>query len=70
MKSLVRIKKKNSEAGITLLEYCAGAAVVIGLLYGSMALMGQSVQGLFTAIGDWAGGRAQVINNAPTEPTP
>jgi Flp pilus assembly pilin Flp len=57
MKSLVRIKK-NNEAGITLLEYCAGAAVLITLLYAGMVTMGGSVEGLFNAIGGWATDRA------------
>ena len=45
---------KAAERGYTLLEYCAGAAVLLLVVYGALDAMGQNVDSLLRTIGDWA----------------
>jgi len=56
------MKKSGScakkQKGYTLLEYAAGAAVLMGLLYIGVKAMGGGVQDLLEAVGVWARSRS------------
>jgi hypothetical protein len=54
-KKHVCIKKQR---GYTLLEYAAGAAVLMGLLYIGVQALGGGVQDLLEAVGVWARSRS------------
>ena len=58
------------EQGFTLLEYCAGAAVVMLLVYTGMRAMGTSVGQFFGSIGTWAGARATDMASVETAAAP
>jgi len=67
---LICIRKKGGEeSGYTLLEYCAGAAIIAGVLWGALSLMGENLGGLLDSIGQWAVARAGEIDTggAPGE---
>ncbi len=48
---------KGSVKGFTLLEYCAGAAVLAAIVYGGVTAMGGGVDRLVRQIGIWADAR-------------
>jgi hypothetical protein len=48
----------KNEKGYTLLEYAAGAAVLMGLLYIGVQALGSGVQDLLEAVGVWARSRS------------
>ena len=50
--------KVNQERGYTLLEYCAGAAIITGILWTSLSALGGNLNTLLTAVGGWATTRA------------
>lgn len=52
--------RKNSR-GYTLLEYCAGAAIIAGILWGALSIMGENMADLLNRVGDWAAARTQEI---------
>jgi len=54
------MKKQNTkrESGYTLLEYCAGAAIIGGILYLGLNALGQDLRDFLGAVGAWAGRRA------------
>lgn len=56
------MRNAKKQKGITLLEYTAGAAIIIGLVWGAMSLMGDSLNHVFTNIGNWAQHRADDIS--------
>ena len=58
---MLRAKKKN-ERGYTLLEYCAGAAIIAGVLWGALTYLGSNLDGLIRGVGDWASARTSEIN--------
>jgi hypothetical protein len=59
LSNLIRLRSKaRGEKGYTLLEYCAGAAIITGIIYGAMVTMGGNIGGLLTAVGSWATTRA------------
>jgi len=47
-------KRSRREGGFSLLEYCAGAAVILVTIWGALTLMGNNIEGLLGAIGTWA----------------
>ena len=49
--------KRRKQRGYTLLEYCAGAAILGGIIYVGMTNMGNSLSGALSSIGAWATGR-------------
>lgn len=63
MEKLFRIRRKN-EKGFTLLEYCAGAAIICGIVYAALTSMGSGISNSAEAIGTWADQRAADINNS------
>lgn len=46
------------EQGFALLEYCAGAAIVAGIVWGAMQVLGTNLSNFLTALGAWAQDRA------------
>lgn len=54
-------KRNNKELGFTLLEYCAGAAVIAGVIWVAMSTLGNNLGDLLTALGEWATQRATEI---------
>ncbi len=67
MKKLIEIKRRGSdESGFTLLEYCAGAAVIIGVVWVALDTMGGNLGDFLKAVGDWADKRTEQINGAET----
>jgi Flp pilus assembly pilin Flp len=52
-----RANNKN-ERGYTMLEYCAGAAVIGGILLGALNILGNSTSGFLTNISTWMNNRA------------
>ena len=47
--------------GITTLEYLAGAAMVLGLVWGAMTVLGGDMAGMIGAISTWVRGRTGEI---------
>lgn len=43
----------RKERGYTLLEYCAGAAVLAGVVYGGLQFFGSSLAEFFNGLGRW-----------------
>ena len=51
MKANVR---KNNERGLSMLEYAAAAAVLIGVVYLGFNSFGGSLSSFFSSLGTWA----------------
>lgn len=47
-------KENKKQSGYTLLEYAAGAALLVSLLYAGINIMGGGIESLLTGIGNWA----------------
>ena len=45
--------RKNRERGFTLLEYCAGAAALVAIVYVSMQTLGNNLSTSFGSINTW-----------------
>ena len=56
---------RRKERGFTLLEYCAGAAVLLIIIWVAMRSMGNQVGGLLEEIGQWSTKQAQLISQTP-----
>lgn len=56
-------KKRTNQRGYTLLEYCAGAALIAGIIWVALNAMGQNISALLNAIGQWAASRAGGISS-------
>lgn len=54
MKTNLLTLKGKRERGYTLLEYCAGAAVVLAVIWGALNTMGGNITQLLDQIGQWA----------------
>ena len=54
--------KNRRQRGYTLLEYCAGAAVIAGILWTALNALGGNLSGLLNAVGGWATARTGEIN--------
>ena len=54
--------KRDGEKGYTLLEYCAGAAVIAGILWTALNALGGNLTGLLNAVGTWAERRTESIS--------
>ena len=57
-------KNNRRQKGYTLLEYCAGAAVVAGVLWTSLNTMGNNIGSLMGSVGKWATSRGAIIDAA------
>jgi hypothetical protein len=57
------MKKSASERerGYTLLEYCAGAAIIAGILWTALSNLGTDLTGLLNAVGTWSNSRRDGI---------
>ena len=62
MNKLIGLKARN-QRGFTLLEYCAGAAVIAGIIFAALHAMGENLGSYLGAIGDWATRRAAEISS-------
>jgi hypothetical protein len=51
-------KKRTQQGGYALLEYAAGAAVLLGFLYIGAKAMGGGINSLLTNVGTWAQARS------------
>ena len=60
------MNKNKKQKGFTLLEYTAGAAVIIGVVWLAVNTMGKSLSDVFESISVWANGRVTQINNGST----
>ncbi len=57
-------KQRKNERGYTLLEYCAGAAIIASILWTALNSLGGDLSALLGAVGGWANAReGQVIQN-------
>jgi Flp pilus assembly pilin Flp len=52
---------KRCERGYTLLEYCAGAAIIAGILWTALSNLGTDLSGLLDAVGAWSNSRRDGI---------
>jgi hypothetical protein len=52
------MRNRESQKGYTLLEYCAGAALIAGIIWVALQAMATDINALLAAIGAWARGRA------------
>lgn len=59
-------RNKKNESGFTLLEYCAGAAVITGAVYLGFNALGVELGAFFDAISSWASDRTGQITTPPT----
>ncbi len=60
-------KKKRSKAGYTLLEYSAGAAILMGILYTGLNAMGTGVKNLLNGVGTWATQQQSNLSGSTTQ---
>jgi Flp pilus assembly pilin Flp len=69
IKNWINIRKKDEEAGYTLLEYCAGAAVIAGIVFGALNALGGNLEGLLQNLGTWVDDRAaDIVSTTNTNP--
>ena len=57
------VLRGRKERGYTLLEYCAGAAVILGVVLSALNAMGSGINALMTGIGAWATERATEVGS-------
>ncbi|MCB0352167.1 MAG: hypothetical protein KDD64_01545 [Bdellovibrionales bacterium] len=63
--ALVQLRKrgeKGGEEGFTLLEYTAGAAVLLVLVMVGLQAFGNGLGGVFESLGGWAGRQSTQID--------
>ena len=58
-----RLVRKNSERGFTLLEYCAGAAVLLTIVWAALTALGTNMSTFLNAVGSWATTQAVKVNS-------
>ncbi|MEZ4753892.1 MAG: hypothetical protein R3A13_06220 [Bdellovibrionota bacterium] len=63
MKKLFNIRKRNQK-GYTLLEYCAGAAIIAGVIWAALSTFGNSVGGMFDALSNWTDARTSDVSGS------
>jgi len=61
---LIKKIRNGKEEGFTLLEYVAGAAVILSVVMIGLNAMGGGLSAFFTNVGTWAGAVT------PVNPTP
>lgn len=57
-----KMKRDRKERGYTLLEYCAGAALIAGIIWVSLNAMGAELGSFLDSIGLWIQRRGQGIS--------
>lgn len=55
--------KNRSSRGYALLEYCAGAAVIAGVVWGAVTFLGSGMDEFLRSLGDWAKARATDVRS-------
>lgn len=60
----VKSNQRKNEKGYTLLEYCAGAAIIAGVLWTALNSLGGNLSGLLGAVGGWANNRTETVRNS------
>ena len=55
--------RRREQRGYTLLEYCAGAAIIAGILWAALNTLGGNLNTLLEGIGTWATQRANDLND-------
>jgi hypothetical protein len=70
-KKYLNIKKKNQKA-YTLLEYCAGAAIIAGIVFTALSNLGGSMSDYLGSLSGWVATRAGEVdkNGTPDPVTP
>ena len=63
-KLICRAYGRKKEGGFALLEYCAGAAVILVVLWAAVNTMGDNISTLLSSIGNWATQRAGEIDSS------
>ena len=58
-----RNDKNRSERGYTLLEYCAGAALIVGVIWVALSALGTNLETLLGDVGTWATNRSTEMTN-------
>lgn len=53
--------QKKSERGYTLLEYCAGAALILAVVWVALSALGANLETLIGNISGWAANRSTEI---------
>jgi len=61
---MLRRTKGTGERGFTLLEYCAGAAVVASVIWLAFNELGTNIRDLMQNIGGWAKARGDQVTNS------
>ncbi len=56
-------KNLRDQKGYTLLEYCAGAAIIAGILWTALNALGGNLSDLLDAVGRWAQRRSAGITD-------
>lgn len=54
-------RTSTNDRGYTLLEYCAGAAIMAGVVWGAMQVLGNGLSGFLQGLSAWATNRAADI---------
>jgi hypothetical protein len=54
-------QKMTTQRGYTLLEYCAGAAIIAGILWTGLNSLGGDLANLLNAVGEWAKNRSEAV---------
>lgn len=54
--------KKTVQRGYTLLEYCMGAALLMGVVWLGMSQLSGSINGLLGRLSTWVSGEVQVVS--------
>ena len=57
----MRTKDRKGEKGYTLLEYCAGAAIIAGILWTALNGLGSNLSTLLGSVGSWATTRSNAV---------
>ena len=50
----MRTRKAELQKGYTLLEYCAGAAIIVTVLYTALNGLGEQLSTFLQGVGTWA----------------
>ena len=54
-------RQTKRERGYTLLEYCAGAAIIAGILWTALNALGGDLSALLGSVGQWAQSRTGAV---------
>jgi type II secretory pathway pseudopilin PulG len=55
------MRNRKNQKGYTLLEYCAGAAIIGGVLWTALNGLSGNIAGLLGSVGGWADARSGEI---------